>query len=378
MIKNKSGFRGPSVYLLQDPDHRPPASPSTILSSSSFLPSFLPSTRSSSLILFTHFLAYIAVPFFQGVARGWGEDQQGNCAMSVNSQIRIRLQGPLEASHPGVLAVLRSDYLVPPSTLPYNLTLHKDFNSYVMSYTSAWKFYHHYIKYFFGRQGEGFFVEAGALDGEFLFNTLWLETILAWSGLLIEAEPNNYRHLVWKRRRAWISNTCILKENYPKEAVFEVLSKATKNSKWLYNANTREINTYITYLNDELSESSERAYTKAQCFPLISHLLALNVTLIDFLSLDIQGHEWSVLQTLPLDRLRVRSIAVEHLAPPNTIEGGNSFDKAFVGHMKESGYHLVDVYHETDYFFVLQSDTDLRRLSDPKNVMKYYEAKIWL
>ncbi|MPC99197.1 Protein Star [Portunus trituberculatus] len=291
--------------------------------------------------------------------------------MSENSEVLMRLQGPLTASDPRVLAVLRSAYLVPPSTLPYNLTLHKDIQSYFAGHSFGWKFYHHYIKHFFNNQQGGFFVEAGALDGEFLSNTLWLETALGWTGLLIETDPNNYRHLAWKRRRAWLSNTCITKEEYPREAVFEVLTKASRLPTWLYHANTREINTHNTLLHDEMSNSSQRAYTKAQCFPLTSYLLALNVTLIDFLSLDIQGHEWGVLRSLPLDRLRVRSLAVEHLAAPNAARGGWSFDMTFVRYMEEVGYHLVDVYKDIDYFFVLQSDAALRRLSVPLNVTKY-------
>ena len=35
----------------------------------------------------------------------------------------------------------------------------------------------------------GFFFEAGAMDGEFLSNTLELERKFGWHGILVEADP---------------------------------------------------------------------------------------------------------------------------------------------------------------------------------------------
>ena len=44
-------------------------------------------------------------------------------------------------------------------------------------------------KYFLQRNG--FFIEAGALNGEKGSNSLSLETDLGWSGLLAEGDPSN-------------------------------------------------------------------------------------------------------------------------------------------------------------------------------------------
>lgn len=41
----------------------------------------------------------------------------------------------------------------------------------------------------------GFFLEAGALDGEFISNTLYLERELGWTGLLVEADNTLYSAL---------------------------------------------------------------------------------------------------------------------------------------------------------------------------------------
>ncbi len=60
-----------------------------------------------------------------------------------------------------------------------------------------------------------FFIECGALDGELRSNTLYLERVLGWDGLLIEADPDNFKELEWKRRKSWASNSCLSTKIYP-------------------------------------------------------------------------------------------------------------------------------------------------------------------
>lgn len=285
---------------------------------------------------------------------------------------------PPEASDPRVLTVLRSNFLLPPSSLPYNLSMHLDAPIYFASRSYGWEFYDHYIKHFFRDQRGGFFVEAGAGDGEFLSNTLWLETELGWSGLLLEVDPVSYRHLAWKQRRAWISNTCLSRERHPRGAVFETLSKEMEfriwhsAAPWVYHSNTREVDAHPTLPSDDLNKSSMRAYSRGLCFPLASYLTVLNATVIDLLSLDIKGQEWAVLRNLPLAEWRVRSLAVEHLGPQEFTHEGLSTDEAFVTYMQVAGYRLVDVHEGINYFFVLSSDDALRRLSDPLVLTKFF------
>ena len=50
----------------------------------------------------------------------------------------------------------------------------------------------------------GFFIEAGALDGELISNTMYLELKYNWTGLLVEPNPAYLKPLISKRRNAWI------------------------------------------------------------------------------------------------------------------------------------------------------------------------------
>ncbi|CAL8093451.1 unnamed protein product [Orchesella dallaii] len=58
----------------------------------------------------------------------------------------------------------------------------------------------------------GFFIEAGANDGEFYSNTLALELLSGWTGLLVEPIPTAHTPLLAKRRNAWVANCCLSPE----------------------------------------------------------------------------------------------------------------------------------------------------------------------
>ena len=58
-------------------------------------------------------------------------------------------------------------------------------------------------------QKRGFFVECGALDGDRSSNSLYLETELHWTGLLVEMDPYFYTQLIGKNRKAYSINACL-------------------------------------------------------------------------------------------------------------------------------------------------------------------------
>ncbi|XP_042880873.1 uncharacterized protein LOC122258770 [Penaeus japonicus] len=269
------------------------------------------------------------------------------------AELLHRLRGPLSADDPQVVSELFTRHLLPPSTLPYNLTGSSDQGIRKFS----WPFIHKYVKHFFREQMLGFFVEAGALNGELLSNTLWLEQRNSWTGLLVEPTAVTFRYLVWKRRRAWTSNTCLSITTYPRQAVFEATTqnKGDIAYPWFYRAENFEINPVGAGNFDWLLGSWNQAYTVAQCFPLWSYLLALNVTTVDFLSLDTQGGEWDILKTIPFDKVKVRAMVVEHYIKRQQ----GKYDPSFVSYMEDVGYHLVDCDEDPNYFFILKSDAKL-------------------
>ena len=42
------------------------------------------------------------------------------------------------------------------------------------------------------------------------------------------------------------------------------------------------------------------------CFPLYSLLMAINVTVVDYFSLDVEGVEYKILENIPFDKLTIK------------------------------------------------------------------------
>ncbi|KAG7168827.1 Star-like 13 [Homarus americanus] len=137
-----------------------------------------------------------------------------------------RAQGPLQADHPDLLRLLRERL--------------------------------------FSDTPPGFFLEAGALDGEFISNTLYLEQQLGWTGLLVEADP------------------------------------------------VRSTGNLAGVSSPAGGRMGVKVREMVQCFPLISYLLALNTTTVHYLSLDVEGAEADILITLPWEKLDVTVWSIEH------------------------------------------------------------------
>ena len=50
---------------------------------------------------------------------------------------------------------------------------------------------------------------------------------------------------------------------------------------------------------------------EVQCFPFTSLILALNRTTVDYFSLDVEGVELAVLETIPFDKISIKVLTVE-------------------------------------------------------------------
>ncbi|CAL4179855.1 unnamed protein product, partial [Meganyctiphanes norvegica] len=281
----------------------------------------------------------------------------------------------------------------PPTKEPYNLMLGQtgpladNYNKYRTTFDS-WETMYLMQKKFFRGLPAGFFVEAGALDGEFISNSLYLEQEMGWTGLLVEADPTLYEKMVVKNRKAWISPSCISINNYPEKVSFkgydaeegsdlamQMLVRSTGNVDGIHAPAGGMMGYPTTY--------------QVQCFPLITYLLALNITHIDYFSLDVEGAEAEILFNLPWDKVDVTVWSIEHRdqitlfkdyyeptspAPPPPLlldENGHvqvrevvmnvtlvlnrdpeeGKDKYFVQFMSEKGYEMYD-YWDGDYIFI--------------------------
>ncbi|CAL4187012.1 unnamed protein product, partial [Meganyctiphanes norvegica] len=297
---------------------------------------------------------------------------RAKCSRLEEMKFEGGLQGPIPSEDPRLIRYLQVKFLVKPSSLPYNLTPHTKENSQYLTESRflGWEFLHYYIKYMFQEQVNGFFFEAGALDGEYNSNTLWLEYNLNWTGILVEPNPVSFESLIWKRRKAWLSNTCISEESHPRQAVMQSNKKRKANfgNRWMFEANTHEVGNIFSKNPEELEKSfSLPSYFTSQCFPLSTYFSGLNVSVVDLLSLDTQGNEWEAIQSLLTTDIIVRVLLIEHVK--NLTD--KSIDKSFVDNLQKISYQLVDHDNKYNYIFFWMPDPILKDKMHPQKFKRY-------
>ncbi|MCL4130950.1 UNVERIFIED_CONTAM: hypothetical protein GTU68_017446 [Idotea baltica] len=181
----------------------------------------------------------------------------------------------------------------------------------------------------------GFFIECGALDGETRSNTLYFERERDWKGILIEADPRNFEQVITKHRKAYSSPTCLAPSKHPTSVKFQQQQNMGHIVGELYNNSG----------GPELG-----AVLVVQCFPLLSYLKALNVTTVDYFSLDVEGAEFDILKQIPWKEVNIKTLSVEFIH--------NKVDKYSIkNYMKDQGYFVhSEVTHvqwlANDFIFV--------------------------
>ncbi|KAA0188379.1 hypothetical protein HAZT_HAZT007281 [Hyalella azteca] len=194
---------------------------------------------------------------------------------------------PGSATSPVTIDLLRRYFLLPPSEAPYNLDNANEQNP-SMGQAQV-------IDRILKEQRGGFFVECGGLDGELRSNTLFFERFRGWKGLVVFAQNSNRGH------------------------IYDVESYDDAPAKGLVNV---------------------------QCFPFISYMKALNVTTVDYFSLDVEGAEYKVLQSIPWDDVDIKTLSVEYL---HDVEGKAAIRKLLLA----NGY---SVFTEVSAAFNLAND----------------------
>jgi len=167
---------------------------------------------------------------------------------------------------------------------------------------------------FKGEVQHGFFVEAGAEDFLLNTNTLLFELLHSWTGLLVEPVAMQFQHGLNAGRNVWGSPVCLALRPSPHFAFF---------------ANQALPGVSMSGLVLDNQEGDAVAH---QCFPLYSLLLAIGNPKVNYFSLDIEGAELQVLQSVPWHLVDIEVISVEH----------HLLGKVFPGSRSELHKYLLD------------------------------------
>jgi len=182
---------------------------------------------------------------------------------------------------------------------------------------------------------EGFFIEAGAGDGEIISNSLYFELIYKWTGLLVEPNPDFHEALISKHRNAWILPHCLSTKTTP--VIVEFFADLLTGG--IIHEDTGE------KISNVKSDGQMRRQIRVQCFPLYSVLKAIGILNVDYFSLDIEGPEFQVLKTVPWDLVNINVLGIETEHAGKVFEGSeddisNYLDSVGYNKTKKVGHDL--------------------------------------
>ena len=154
---------------------------------------------------------------------------------------------------------------------------------------------------------DGYYVDIGAHDGIDLSNTYSLEKDYDWTGICVEPIKTEYDKCVVNRPKSICVNQCVY-DHTGKCEFYEVVHKEVS----AYNMLSGCLDDI-----DDKSKQQEGTITTKDCITL-TDLLDNNhaPAIIDFLSVDTEGSELKILQSLDHHRYFVRYITCEHNYDP--------------------------------------------------------------
>ena len=237
---------------------------------------------------------------------------------------------------PRLAAVIKEQFLLPPSSDPYNLEGKHvcggvDDKDHTLGDGQPRLLDQ---RYFHKKKKGGFFIEAGALNGEYDSTTLHFELEHGWTGLLVEPVPHAFAELVTKNRKAWAVQTCLSTQKSPEIINFSLSASSGSTMAGIAGENV-----------------AQDGLVRMQCLPLYSLLLSLGNPTVDYLSLDIEGAEFQVLQNIPWNSVDIRAISVETEFAGEVMEG----DREDIFRLLTSvGYTHLDSIARDDIFVKLQ------------------------
>ena len=93
-----------------------------------------------------------------------------------------------------------------------------------------------------------------------------------------------------------------------------------------------------------MNKGANLAFFQMQCLPLYSALAALGNPTVDYMSLDVEGAEEGILQSLPWDKVDIKIIGIEIIVEKHDETAAGEHHNAFPGIkelLESKGYEMV-------------------------------------
>lgn len=167
-------------------------------------------------------------------------------------------------------------------------------------------------------------VEIGANDGLHMSNSWFFESFLGWRSILVEANPDTFLRLAKNRPHAILINALIGEPTYMGGSVLPFISisrpagqEKTGHKDWESGLSGIEGSGHKEIASLQAAQKFARPRGLVATRSLLpvrsfeSVFSAANVSTIDFLSIDVEGAESGVLNSINFRAVKVRMIIVE-------------------------------------------------------------------
>ena len=151
----------------------------------------------------------------------------------------------------------------------------------------------------------GFFVEIGAYDGVLGSNCLFFERYLGWDGIAVEPSPSQFNLLKNNRKCR-----CINKAISNKKEVIEFVD-VIEGKTQMSGINKDFYSSTLEYLNKDQRTKFNKINIETSTF---SEVLA-DTFHIDYLSIDVEGYEKDILESIDFNKYKVKVLSVENNKP---------------------------------------------------------------
>ena len=214
---------------------------------------------------------------------------------------------------------------------------------------------------FKNRIKNGFFIEAGAYDGEALSNSLFYELKLNWTGILVEANPDAFNELKSKHRKSWLLGHCLSTQNQSEIVDFDasgllggIIHQGKKSGTDQVSGDVvsglgQDVFGFIEIPGAQDRFPYQRRTIRTQCFPLYSILKAVGNPTVHYFSLDVEGSELPILKTIPFDKVDIKVLDIEIKNAGHIFPGSY---KEITKFMYSKGYEFFTQVSDVDAIFV--------------------------
>lgn len=185
------------------------------------------------------------------------------------------------------------------------------------------------LDHFFMGKKNGRYIELGAMDGLYFSNTYYFEKELDWSGILIEPHIYNFDKLKNNRPNNYLFNEVI--SNIKEPVVFRLFKDNVSGVSGIENT-MPHTHFEIFFDSDKFCKENIHNNTNSSCIcwwltqqeqekqilvpkTLTEIIKSTQIKEFDFLSLDVEGHEFEVLDSwdfsVPINVILIETLGVE-------------------------------------------------------------------